>query len=93
MFRPESARLCRFLELSSLTLTLAPRGGFQSKAGYLKIIGANASKRANQPGMTPTSWMQSRKPKWWIVRESYFVCANGPETVSYCTHVTLLSRH
>ncbi|KAJ9102280.1 hypothetical protein QFC19_004828 [Naganishia cerealis] len=80
MFRPESNRLCRFFELSALTISLAPRGGFQSKAGFLKIKGSNASARRNQPGLTPTSWAASRKPRWWIVRDSYFVATDGPES-------------
>jgi phospholipase D1/2 len=82
IFRPESNRLCKFFELSSLTLTLAPRGGFQGKAGFLKIPGSNASRRANQPGLTPTSWINNRSPKWFIVRDSYFVATDGPEAVS-----------
>lgn len=82
IFRPESNRLCKFLELSSLTLALAPRGGFQGKAGYLRIPGSNASRRANQPGLTPTSWVHNRTPKWFIVRDSYFVATEGPEDVS-----------
>lgn len=82
IFRPESNRLCKFFELSSLTLTLAPRGGFQGKAGFLKIPGSNASRRANQPGLTPTSWIHNRSPKWFIVRDSYFVATDGPEAVS-----------
>ena len=67
-----------FFELSVLTVDLAPRGGFQGKAGFLKIPGANASRRANQPGITPTSWVQSRKPKWFIVRDSYFLATDSP---------------
>lgn len=85
MFRPESNRLCRFFELSALTLALAPRGGFQSKAGFLKNLSSNTSKRANQPGLLPTSWYHHREPKWWIVRDSYFVAAEGPESVSSAT--------
>jgi phospholipase D1/2 len=85
MFRPEAARLCWFFELSSLTLSLAPRGGFQSKAGFVKMVGPKASKRANQPGPSPTSWplwYHRREPKWFIVKESYIVFTEGPESVS-----------
>ena len=81
MFRPESNRLCRFFELSALTVSLAPRGGFQSKAGFLKIKGSNASARRNQPGLTPTSWAASRKPRWCIVRDGYIVFTDGPESM------------
>ena len=82
MFAPEAARLYRFFELSALMLALAPRGGFQSKAGPLKVIGANAGKRGNQPGLTPWSWIKSREPKWVIVRDTYIVVTDGPESVS-----------
>lgn len=80
VFRPESNRLCKFFELSALTLQLAPRGGFQGKAGFLKILGSGTSRRANQPGLTPTSWKHSREPKWVIVRDSYIVATDGPES-------------
>lgn len=99
MFRSEANRLCRFFELSSLTLALAPRGGFQGKAGFLRILGNNASKRANQPGLLPSSWKHAREPKWWIVRESYFVATDGPESVSnlagrsYLIHPVTDLRH
>nr|XP_031859677.1 uncharacterized protein CI109_004952 [Kwoniella shandongensis]KAA5526749.1 hypothetical protein CI109_004952 [Kwoniella shandongensis] len=83
IFRPESNRLCKFFELSALTLALAPRGGFQGKAGFLKIPGSNASRRANQPGLTPMSWAASRKPKWFVVRDTYFVATDGPETTDF----------
>lgn len=80
IFRPESNRLCKFFELSALTLALAPTGGFQGKAGFLKMPGSNASRRANQPGLTPASWIANRAPKWFIVRDSYFVATEGPES-------------
>lgn len=81
IFRPESNRLCKFFELSALTLALAPRGGFQGKTGFLKIPGSNVSRRANQPGLTPQSWKSSKEPKWFIVRDTYCVATDGPETV------------
>nr|AAN75150.2 SPO14 [Cryptococcus neoformans var. grubii] len=83
IFRPESNRLCKFFELSALTLALAPRGGFQGKAGFLKIPGSNASRRANQPGLAPQSWKASKEPKWFIVRDSYCVATDGPETTDF----------
>ncbi|ORX40300.1 hypothetical protein BD324DRAFT_641172 [Kockovaella imperatae] len=83
IFRPESNRLCRFFELSALTVALAPHGGFQGKAGFLMIPGSNASRRANQPGLTPTSWIHNRSPKWLIVRDSYFVATEGPEDTEF----------
>ncbi|KAL0243438.1 hypothetical protein I308_105404 [Cryptococcus tetragattii IND107] len=83
IFRPESNRLCKFFELSALTLALAPRGGFQGKTGFLKIPGSNVSRRANQPGLTPQSWKASKEPKWFIVRDTYCVATDGPETTDF----------
>lgn len=78
MFRPESTRLCIFFELSALTVALAPRGGFQGKAGFLKLPSYQVSRKSNQPGLLPTKWKAHRTPKWFIVRESYCVATNGP---------------
>lgn len=81
IFRPESNRLCKFFEISSLTLSLAPRGGFQGKAGFVRLPGSNTSRRSNQPGMSPLSWFTDRSPKWFTIRDSYFVATDGPEAV------------
>lgn len=78
MFRPESTRLCIFFELSALTVALAPRGGFQGKAGFLKLPSTQVSRKSNQPGLLPSKWKLTRAPKWFIVRESYCVATNGP---------------
>lgn len=78
MFRPESTRLCIFFELSALTVALAPRGGFQGKAGFLKLPSSQVSRKSNQPGLLPSKWKMHRAPKWFIVRESYCVATNGP---------------
>lgn len=78
MFRPESTRLCIFFELSALTVALAPRGGFQGKAGFLRLPSSQVSRKSNQPGLLPSKWKISRSPKWFIVRESYCVATDGP---------------
>lgn len=78
MFRPESNRLCIFFELSALTVALGPRGGFQGKAGFLRIPTMQVSRKSNQPGLMPSKWKQHRSPKWFIVRESFFVAVDGP---------------
>ncbi|BEI82309.1 hypothetical protein CcaverHIS002_0301770 [Cutaneotrichosporon cavernicola] len=78
MFRPESTRLCIFFELSALTVALGPRGGFQGKAGFLKLPATQVSRKSNQPGLLPGKWKISRSPKWFIVRESYCIATNGP---------------
>jgi phospholipase D1/2 len=79
LFRPESNRLCIFFELSALTVALAPRGGFQGKAGFLKILSMKAGRRSAHPGLLPSTWRQHREPKWFMVRESYFVSTDGPQ--------------
>lgn len=78
MFRPESNILCIFFELSALTVALGPRGGFQGKAGFLKIPTTHVSRKSNQPGLKPSKWKKHHKPKWFIVRESFFVAVDGP---------------
>ena len=32
--------------------------------------------------MSPMSWFGDRTPKWFTIRESYFVATDGPEAVS-----------
>lgn len=78
MFRPEANRLCKFLEVSALSIALATRGGFQGKQGYLRVMSSNASRRAKS-GFHPIDWKERREPKWFIVRESYLVSVDEPD--------------
>jgi hypothetical protein len=32
--------------------------------------------------MSPLSWFGDRTPKWFTIRDSYFVATDGPEAVS-----------
>jgi len=81
MFRPEANRLCKFFEISALSVSLASRGGYQGKQGYLKILSKSSRKDAQKGVFTPVSWMQSREPKWFIVRESYIAIVPEPDTL------------
>lgn len=81
MYRPESNRLIRFLELSALTLQLAVNGGSQGKSGYLRVMSMNVSKKQDRPMLAPVKWIQARRPKWWIVRESYLIAVEEPDQV------------
>lgn len=72
MFRPEANRLCKFLEISALSVHLATRGGTQGKQGYLRILSPGAS-RHKRPGFHPLDLKRRHEPKWFMVRESYIV--------------------
>lgn len=79
MFVPEANRLCKFLEISALSLALANRGGFQGKQGYLRIMSSGAFSRRKRAGFHPMEWKERREPKWFIVRESYLICVDEPD--------------
>ncbi|GAA5927466.1 uncharacterized protein JCM15063_005909 [Sporobolomyces koalae] len=77
MFGPSANRLCKFLEISAMSIQLATRGGEQGKQGYLRITSGGASRR-KQPGFHPLSWKKRHDPKWFIVRDSYLVAVDDP---------------
>ena len=81
MFRPEANRLCKFFEISALSISLATRGGFQGKQGYLRILSKSSRKDAQKGILTPISWIKSHEPKWFIVRESYIVIVDEPDSL------------
>lgn len=81
MFRPEANRLCKFFEISALSISLAARGGFQGKQGYLRILSKSSRKDAQKGILTPVSWIKSHEPKWFIVRESYIVIVDEPDSL------------
>ena len=77
IFRPESNRLCKFLELSALGVRLAAEASYHGKEGFLMIQSAKGVdfRRAWTPNL-----VKSRNvPKWFLVRHSYVVCVNSPE--------------
>lgn len=80
IFRPESNRLCKFLELSALGVRLAAEGGYHGKEGLMMIQsskGIDARKR-----WTPAPFMARHSPKWFLVRHSYVVCVDSPEEMN-----------
>ncbi|OAV88495.1 hypothetical protein PTTG_00875 [Puccinia triticina 1-1 BBBD Race 1] len=79
MFVPEANRLCKFLEISALSLALANRGGFQGKQGYLRIMSNGAFSRRQRAGFHPFKFKGRREPKWFIVRESYLISVDEPD--------------
>ena len=80
IFRPESNRLCKFLELSALGIRLAAEGSYHGKEGFLIIQSGNGVdfRRALKPSL-----IKSRhQPKWFLVRHSYIVCVDSPEEMN-----------
>ncbi|CAO1625909.1 unnamed protein product [Sympodiomycopsis kandeliae] len=81
MFRPEANRLCKFFELSALGISLATRGGFCGKQGFLRVLSRGGRKAEQTALLSPGRLIKSRDPKWFVVRESYIVISPGPETL------------
>lgn len=80
IFRPDSNRLCKFLELSALGVRLAAENSYHGKEGYLIIRSAKGSDY--RKGWTPSAVAQRHRPKWFLVRHSYIVCVESPEEMN-----------
>ncbi|KAI4240038.1 MAG: hypothetical protein L6R40_005381 [Gallowayella cf. fulva] len=80
IFRPESNRLCKFLELSALGVRLAAEGSYHGKEGLLVIQSGKGVdfRRA----WTPALVKSRHGPKWFSVRHSYVVCVDSPEAMN-----------
>lgn len=86
-------RLCKFLEISALGLDLAakyPLSSFHGKEGFVVFQSRTdrdpkQSRKFLQDGLVcslpTTGGRRRRKPKWFIVRESYVVCVDDPSEV------------
>ena len=80
MLRPESNRLCKFLELSALGVRLAAEGTYHGKEGLLVI---QSGKGVDfRKAWTPSMIKGRHGPKWFIVRHSYIVCVDSPEAMN-----------
>ncbi|KAF2832650.1 phospholipase D [Ophiobolus disseminans] len=80
IFRPDSNRLCKFLELSALGVRLAAEGGYHGKEGFMMIKsskGVTNTKKWHPMPLINRSW-----PKWFLVRHSYVVCVDSPEEMN-----------
>jgi phospholipase D1/2 len=80
IFRPDSNRLCKFLELSALGVRLAAEGGYHGKEGFLMIKSSKGVD--NRKGWTKVSMINRHWPKWFLVRHSYVVCVDSPEEMN-----------
>ena len=77
LFRPDSNRLCKFLEVSALGMRLAAEGSYHGKEGFLVI---RSGKGVDfRKALTPTNIRNRHTPKWFLVRHSYVVCVDSPE--------------
>jgi len=75
IFRPESNRLCKFLELSALGVRLAAEGSFHGKEGTLTI---QSSKGVDfRRALRPSLFKERHRPKWFLVRHSYVACVDS----------------
>ena len=80
IFRPESNRLCKFLELSALGVRLAAEGCYHGKEGLLII---QSGKGVDfMKAWTPSLVKSRHGPKWFCVRHSYVVCVDSPEAMN-----------
>lgn len=77
LFRPESNRLCKFLELSALGIRLASESTYHGKEGFLMIQSSKGFDFRKK--LTPANLKGRHTPKWFLVRNSYVVCVNSPE--------------
>ncbi|TQV94011.1 phospholipase D1 (PLD1) [Cordyceps javanica] len=80
MFRADSNRLCRFLELSALGVRLAAEGSYHGKEGYLHIQSAKGLDFRRV--LTPAKVIARHSRKWFLVRQSYIVCVDSPENMN-----------
>ncbi|KAK4982894.1 Phospholipase D1 [Elasticomyces elasticus] len=81
IFRPDSNRLCKFLELSALGVRLCVEGGYHGKEGIMTIASRRAVGLRRRP-VAPSSIADRHKPRWFMVRHSYIVCVDGPESLN-----------
>ena len=80
IFRADSNRLCKFLELSALGVRLAAEGSYHGKEGFLII---QSSKGLDfRRSLTPSLIKTRHWPKWFLVRHSYVVCVDSPEEMN-----------
>jgi phospholipase D1/2 len=82
MFRPEANRLAQFFEISALSISLAKSGGVQGKAGILRVIGNQTSRRSVGGSLNIFSIGEAATARWWTVRESFLVAVDEPSSVS-----------
>jgi phospholipase D1/2 len=82
VFRPDSTRLCKFLELSALSLRLSVEGGYHGKEGLMSIISKpNIDLRRRPVTGSVSAFKRNAEPKWFMIRHSYVVALDSPESL------------
>ncbi|CZT21110.1 related to phospholipase D1 [Ramularia collo-cygni] len=85
IFRPDSTRLCKFLELSAMALRLSAESGYQGKQGLLQLASRRhrgEMRTRTLPSFGPHAVKERHKRRWFLVRHSYIVCVDGPESLT-----------
>ncbi|KAB8416422.1 hypothetical protein FH972_024941 [Carpinus fangiana] len=81
MFRPGSNRICKFLELSTISVLMSIDGSYKGKEGVLSIqrtTGMDSRRKKAAAAFTKA------KPMWFLVRESYIFCVDSvDESIIY----------
>ncbi|KAI8624813.1 phospholipase D [Xylariaceae sp. FL1651] len=80
MFRPDSNRLCKFLELSALGVRLAAEGSFHGKECYLHIQSTKGIDFRRV--LTPQKVISRHSRKWFLVRQNYIAVVESPATMN-----------
>ncbi|KAL1590109.1 hypothetical protein WHR41_01227 [Cladosporium halotolerans] len=81
IFRPDSTRLCKFLELSALSIRLSSEGGYVGKQGLLTIASRQNRELRRTALRGPQGFTDRHRPRWALVRHSYIVMVDGPESL------------
>ena len=81
IFRADSTRLCKFLEVSALAIRLSAEGGYQGKQGLLTIA-SRQNRDQKRLALGPSGFADRHKPRWFLVRHSYVICTDGPESLT-----------
>ncbi|KAI0472926.1 phospholipase D [Xylariaceae sp. FL0804] len=80
MFRPDSNRLCKFLELSALGVRLAAEGSFHGKECYLHIQSTKGIDFRRV--LSPKKVIATHTRKWFLVRQNYIAVVESPSTMN-----------
>ncbi|KAI1389373.1 phospholipase D [Hypoxylon trugodes] len=80
MFRADSNRLCKFLELSALGVRLAAEGSFHGKECYLHIQSTKGIDFRRV--LNPQKVIAQHSRKWFLVRQNYIAVVESPATMN-----------
>ena len=79
-FKADANRLFQFLEVSNMTIRLAPESSFHGKEGYLILRSSAAVLGWRVSHWRPndiTQMVVRHTSKWYMVRESYMICVKN----------------